>query len=74
MSDKIETQKIDVPVIEGTKVVFLATVCVGKDGRAAIAYNASEGVNIVKVGQALAVFGSDIAKRGISAVSDASEA
>lgn len=72
--DKVTTKKMDVPSIEGHEIVFIASVCVGDDGRAAIAFNALEGVNIVRVGQALAEFGADLAKRGTKAIEGPSEA
>lgn len=74
MSEKIETKKMDVPVIEGSEVIFLAAVCVDKDGKAAIAFNAAEGVNVIRVGKAMQEFGADLANRGTKALEGTAEA
>lgn len=74
MSEKIETKNMEVPVIEGSEIVFLAAVCVGKDGKAAIAFNAAEGVNVIRVGKALQEFGADLASRGTKALDGVAEA
>lgn len=74
MSEKIEIKTMEVPAIAGSEVVFLAAVCVDKDGKAAIAYNAAEGVNVVRVGKALQEFGVDLANRGTKALEGAAEA
>lgn len=74
MSGIIETKSMEIPVIEGSDVIFLAAVCVDKDGKASIAFNASEGVNVAKVGKALQEFGVDLESRGTKALKGNAEA
>lgn len=74
MEEKIKTTQMEVPVIDGSKPIFIAVVCVGEDGKAAIAYNVAEGVNISKVGRALSEFGKAVANSGVDGIAKVIEA
>lgn len=57
MKENITTKKIDVPVIEGSEPIAIATVCVDTKGNGAIAFSALEGVNLINVGNSFIDFG-----------------
>ena len=69
-TEKIVSKKIDVPVIEGSEPIAIATVCVNEKGDGAIAFSALKGVDIMKIGNSLIDFGNQLlgdhaaAKRG----------
>jgi len=60
MEEQIVFQKIDAPVVEGRKVVAVATVCVDDKLEGVIAFDAAKGVDVMAVGNAFIDFGAHL--------------
>jgi len=67
MSEKTEITNLPIKIPKGNEAIFVLAITVDKDGKASIAYNFQNNVNVSKVAMAL----EDFAKRLAASNADA---